>query len=91
LLSWNNGRYCQTILLGRNNIPIIQSNPAYDIPYSTTTKPWSNQIIKSYNTYIPEETIDKQYPSMEPSTINHNVNDQPILKEECNTSEEIII
>jgi hypothetical protein len=60
LLSWNNGRYCQTIPLGRNNVPIVRYNPAYDVPYSTTN-PWCNQIINSCSAYIPDKASNKQY------------------------------
>jgi hypothetical protein len=76
------------ILLERNIVPIVRSNHAYDVPYSTITNPCSNQIIKAYNAYIPDEAMDKQYLSMAPSTINHNIDNQPKLRE-CNPSEEL--
>jgi hypothetical protein len=89
-LTCNNGKYKRTIPLGRNNLPIVRSNPGYKVPNSKTTNLWSNQVIEAYNAYIPREVSNKHYHTLIPSTINHNIDDQPKLGE-CDLTEVLLI
>jgi hypothetical protein len=88
-LTWNHGKYKWNIPLGRNNLQIVRSNPEYDVSNSTTTNPWSNQIIKAYYSYIPKEVSNKQYHTLMPSTMKHNIDGQPKLGK-CDPTEELL-
>jgi hypothetical protein len=87
-LTWNHGKYKWNIPLGRNNLQIVRSNPEYDVSNSTTTNPWSNQIIKAYYSYIPKEVSNKQYHTLMPSTMKHNIDEQPKLRK-CDSTKDL--
>jgi hypothetical protein len=54
-LAWCSGKYKRTILLGRNNVPIVRTNPEYNLLNSAATNPWSTKAIKAYKAFIPTE------------------------------------
>jgi hypothetical protein len=85
-------KYRGTIPLGRNNVPIVRTDPGYNLPNSTATNSWLTQTIKAYNAFIPKEyelSDTHQHISII-NTIDDEMEVQPKLNR-CDSEKELLL
>jgi hypothetical protein len=92
-LKWFSGKYKRIIPLGRNNVPIVRTNPGYNnLLNSTVANLWLTQAIKAYKAFIAMlyKLGNKHQHISTPSTIDDNMEYQPRINR-CDPEEDPLL